>query len=71
MREDLRKELEEKYADRRAENERTEALRTEEIRVHFPAIQRLTDWEAVLFQPETGFLSGHRWRKSTAGSGKS
>ena len=41
MREDLLNELETEYAERRAENERTEAARASEIREKYPEIQRL------------------------------
>jgi len=43
MREDLLKELDAEYAERRAENERTEAARAAEIREKYPEIQRLKE----------------------------
>ena len=43
MREDLLKELEAEYAERRAENERTEAMRAAEIRDRYPMIYRLKE----------------------------
>ena len=43
MREDLLNELENEYAARRAENERTEAARRAVIRKDYPAISRLVD----------------------------
>ncbi len=50
MREDLLNELEAEYAARRAENERTEAARAEEIRRKYPAVEQLRVQRQELIQ---------------------
>ena len=59
MREDLIRELEQEYAEQRIRNEQTEAERREEIRNHYPEIQRKVEArESLIFGTLRQILNG-------------